>query len=80
MQIKAKDLTEEQREEFVLAFYEESEFDDREYSPYPWGCPWLWCENHLLIGSSIEEMAKAFYGENRNDMHFTSYEELEGDN
>lgn len=75
--MRAIDLNEEQREGFSLVFYEESDFDDREYSPYPWGCPWLWCENRELPGNTIEEMAQNFYKEMENDMHFTCYEERE---
>lgn len=59
----ACELTDEEREIFVEAFYEAmpSELDDRfPESPNPWGCPWNYQKTLILIGNSLEEMAKNY--------------------
>lgn len=62
--MKYLEFTEEQRDEFVDFFYEklselgvELSVEDESESPYPWCCPWLWCEDEDTTGETIEEMA-----------------------
>lgn len=59
----ACELTDEEREVFVKAYYEEipEDCDDSiEESPNPWGQPWDYREEEVLSGENIEEMAKNF--------------------
>lgn len=65
----AIDLTDDERERFVEAFYEiaDSRLDDGE-SCSPWGCPWYWGTSVTLEGSTIEEMAENFHARQEKDI------------
>lgn len=56
----AKDLTQEQREEFQNHFYglEDSSEDYLTNASCIWGCPWDWGGNIKLEGDTIKEMAE----------------------
>jgi hypothetical protein len=66
--VRAKDLTQQQRELFSEEFYLHSQADDLESSS-PWGCPWYWCKDEILLGETIEAMAYNF--------HLTTESEIE---
>jgi len=56
--IQAKDLTDEQKEQFTAEFYDYMRYDtpDDQQSPLPWGCPWMFGFVVSLRGDSIEDM------------------------
>lgn len=65
----AKQLTEDEQDEFIEAFYEACDFDlDDLDCPNPWGCPWFWAPNQELKGDSIKEMAINFYQEYKQEI------------
>lgn len=60
MQITTRvcDLTDDQKDDFIEAFYNELDCDLHDCeSPIPWGCPWFYCNEKVLTGSTVEEMA-----------------------
>lgn len=72
MKIKACDLTDNQRDVFVEAFYLEWNFDevgeeDTE-SPAPWGCPWYDRGETILTGSTIEECAVNYFNDCKDEL------------
>jgi hypothetical protein len=59
----AKDLTDEEQDEFYECFYDDhwpSSEPDHD-SPCPWGCPWYFGTEIILDGETIKDMAKNFY-------------------
>lgn len=73
--MKAKDLTESQRKVFECEFYRIASFDDRDGSPLPWGCPWLW-SNETLRGNTIIDMARNFYNYHLDEINEMLSEEI----
>jgi len=63
MEIKAKDLTDEQKEKFVEAFYSKWNFATEADldSPAPWGCPWLHDELREFNILDIEKEASDYF-------------------
>lgn len=56
----ARQLTDEQKEDFVNIFYCLTPIDDLD-NPNPWGCPWYFGWDVELKGNSVREMAENFY-------------------
>lgn len=68
MKKQAKDLTEKQKEIFVDAFHgiaDERIDPERDGN---WSCPWTWCPDKELVGSTVKEMAVNFYKEHEREI------------
>ena len=61
--MKAINLTEEERGLFVGHFYDAWDVgpDDMAGNPTPWGCPWLYDEDVVLNGDTLQEMAENYF-------------------
>lgn len=76
--MKAQNLTESQKDQFVNFFYDHWEFPENDAeSNFPWGCPWLNRHEIFLRGDDIEEMARNFYYSVRDDIWRDRQEELD---
>lgn len=74
----ADELKDEQRELFSSEFYSCWDFpqDHDSESPCPWGCPWTFGSPVELRGDTIEEMAKNWWKESREEISGYLAEEL----
>ena len=71
--MNAKQLTDEQKEQFVEAFKEVAGHSINDWdSPCPWGSPWLHGTPVELEGDTIDEMAENYYYQLGAEILFTS--------
>lgn len=60
--IKAKDLNDEEQEEFFEEFYcLTPEWLNDEETPHPWGAPWHFPHTIYLEGNTVKQMARNYY-------------------
>ena len=57
---KYMQLTEAEKLLFVEEFYRLSPVDDTE-APYPFGAPWLYYPNDVLLSKDIKEAARLYF-------------------
>lgn len=79
MKKTVKDFTEEEKEIFADAFYEnwEGTTDAEAGSPLPWGCPWLYKKDLEVEGTDIEDMGNKYFEECKSEIDFFINKERE---
>lgn len=62
---RAKELTNEERKEFVEKFYEAAEGLNDMETPCPWGCVWTYQPNHLIDERNLAKAALEFWNSHK---------------
>lgn len=63
--LNLKNLTEEQRDDFVEGWENAGGFMGDLETPHPWCCPWDWNDEIEVEGETLEEMGADWWRQNK---------------